>query len=102
MLPPFPPSPPEGPPLGTYFSLRNATHPLPPSPAFTQIFASSTNMPGTLCPYTLIPCTIRRKTKTAPAFHRGRRKLRRLVRGLPRLSRADIHKPPALAPVLEL
>src|SRR5271154_4856987 len=42
--PPRPPSPPEGPPRGTYFSLRKATHPLPPSPAFTAIFASSTNI----------------------------------------------------------
>src|SRR5580700_5947640 len=43
MSPPFPPSPPAGPPRGTYFSLRNATQPLPPSPAFTRIFASSAN-----------------------------------------------------------
>src|SRR5215470_9151766 len=43
MLPPLPPSPPEGPPRGTYFSRRNATQPLPPSPAFTKILASSTN-----------------------------------------------------------
>src|SRR5438132_586555 len=44
MLPPWPPSPPEGPPRGTYFSRRKATQPLPPSPAFTKILASSTNM----------------------------------------------------------
>src|SRR5437879_4287338 len=44
MLPPRPPSPPEGPPRGTYFSRRNATQPFPPSPAFTEIFASSTNI----------------------------------------------------------
>src|SRR5881296_506484 len=43
MLPPLPPSPPEGPPRGTYFSRRKATQPLPPSPAFTEILASSTN-----------------------------------------------------------
>src|SRR5215467_9007398 len=43
MLPPFPPSPPDGPPRGTYFSRRNATQPFPPFPAFTKIFASSTN-----------------------------------------------------------
>src|SRR5580698_6770039 len=43
MLPPWPPSPPDGPPRGTYFSRRNATQPLPPFPAFTNIFASSTN-----------------------------------------------------------
>src|SRR6266852_2529429 len=43
MLPPFPPSPPEGPPRGTYFSRRKATQPLPPWPAFTNILASSTN-----------------------------------------------------------
>ena len=34
-LPPSPPSPPDGPPLGTNFSRRNATAPLPPSPALT-------------------------------------------------------------------
>src|SRR5712691_11829805 len=43
MLPPWPPSPPEGPPRGTYFSRRKATQPLPPLPAFTNILASSTN-----------------------------------------------------------
>src|SRR5882762_6039772 len=43
MLPPLPPSPPEGPPRGTYFSRRKATQPLPPLPAFTNILASSTN-----------------------------------------------------------
>src|SRR5712692_7414268 len=48
-LPPLPPSPPEGPPRGTYFSLRNARQPLPPSPALTQIFASSTNTAHSQC-----------------------------------------------------
>src|SRR5262249_31928487 len=33
--PPRPPSPPAGPPNGMYFSRRNATAPLPPSPAMT-------------------------------------------------------------------
>src|SRR3954447_17239648 len=42
--PPLPPSPPEGPPRGTNFSRRNARQPLPPSPAFTRIIASSMNM----------------------------------------------------------
>src|SRR5258707_11701690 len=42
--PPRPPSPPEGPPRGTNFSRRNAMQPLPPSPAFTRIFASSMNI----------------------------------------------------------
>src|ERR1700753_481695 len=42
--PPRPPSPPEGPPRGTNFSRRKAMHPLPPSPAFTRIFASSINI----------------------------------------------------------
>src|SRR5436305_6636372 len=41
--PPRPPSPPERPPRGTNFSLRKATHPLPPSPALMRIFASSIN-----------------------------------------------------------
>src|SRR5688572_19645436 len=45
--PPRPPSPPSGPPLGMYFSRRNETQPSPPSPAFTWISASSTNMGGT-------------------------------------------------------
>src|SRR3982750_696190 len=44
MSPPRPPSPPLGPPRGTYFSRRNARHPLPPSPAFTRIRTSSMNM----------------------------------------------------------
>src|SRR5271167_1265837 len=44
MSPPLPPSPPDGPPRGTYFSLRNAIQPLPPSPPFTRIVASSTNI----------------------------------------------------------
>src|ERR1019366_2749321 len=42
--PPWPPSPPDGPPRGTNSSRRKAMQPLPPSPAFTRIFASSTNM----------------------------------------------------------
>jgi len=42
--PPRPPSPPLGPPRGTNFSRRKARHPLPPSPAFTRIRASSMNM----------------------------------------------------------
>src|SRR5271169_894565 len=42
--PPRPPSPPLGPPRGTYFSRRNARQPLPPSPAFTRIRTSSINM----------------------------------------------------------
>src|SRR5450631_1459163 len=42
--PPLPPSPPEGPPRGTNISRRNARQPLPPSPAFTRIVASSMNM----------------------------------------------------------
>src|SRR5690554_4970840 len=43
MLPPWPPSPPSGPPLGTYFSRRKLRQPLPPLPASTMIEASSTN-----------------------------------------------------------
>src|SRR5579862_980928 len=41
--PPRPPSPPLGPPLGTYFSRRKAMQPLPPSPALRRIFTSSMN-----------------------------------------------------------
>src|SRR5437763_10687423 len=44
MLPPFPPSPPLGPPRGTNFSRRNAMQPCPPSPALTVILASSINI----------------------------------------------------------
>src|ERR1700731_4886997 len=44
MSPPLPPSPPDGPPRGTNFSRRKAMQPLPPSPAFTRILASSINM----------------------------------------------------------
>ena len=43
-LPPRPPSPPLGPPLGTNFSRRKETQPLPPSPASTVIRAWSTSM----------------------------------------------------------
>ena len=35
-LPPLPPSPPLGPPRGTYFSRRKLMQPHPPSPAFTK------------------------------------------------------------------
>src|SRR5580692_261192 len=42
-LPPRPPSPPAGPPLGTYFSRRHATIPSPPPPASASIAASSMN-----------------------------------------------------------
>src|SRR5436190_17716613 len=42
--PPWPPSPPLGPPRGTNFSRRNARHPRPPSPAATWILTSSTNI----------------------------------------------------------
>src|ERR1051326_7612571 len=41
--PPRPPSPPDGPPRGTNFSRRNATQPLPPSPALTRMIAWSMN-----------------------------------------------------------
>src|SRR5579863_3839243 len=44
MSPPSPPSPRDGPPRGTYFSRRKAMQPLPPSPAFTRIVASSINI----------------------------------------------------------
>src|SRR6516225_5631677 len=52
--PPRPPSPPLGPPRGTYFSRRKARQPLPPSPAFTRIRTSSMNMGRTeplVCPH---------------------------------------------------
>src|SRR5262249_30277931 len=55
--PPLPPSPPEGPPRGTNFSRRKATQPLPPSPAFTRIVASSMNT--------------RRRERTPGSVYRG-------------------------------
>src|SRR6476469_6458935 len=48
--PPRPPSPPEGPPRGTYFSRRNARQPLPPSPALMRMRASSRNCIEKLSP----------------------------------------------------
>src|SRR5699024_10321209 len=42
-LAPFPPSPPSGPPAGTYFSLLNDTAPFPPFPDLTKILALSIN-----------------------------------------------------------
>src|SRR5215469_18949119 len=45
-LPPWPPSPPSGPPKGTNFSRRKLTLPRPPWPAWTLIRASSTNFMG--------------------------------------------------------
>src|SRR5579872_897424 len=42
--PPLPPSPPDGPPCGTYFSRRKARQPFPPSPAFTRMMTSSINI----------------------------------------------------------
>lgn len=42
--PPFPPSPPLGPPHGSYFSRRKLTHPRPPSPAAALTTHSSINI----------------------------------------------------------
>src|SRR5262245_14397419 len=42
--PPWPPSPPLGPPRGTNFSRRKARHPRPPFPAATWMSTSSTNI----------------------------------------------------------
>src|SRR5579884_3679924 len=67
MLPPLPPSPPEGPPRGTYFSRRKAMQPLPPSPARTWMRASSTNMAGKAY------CQHRPGTKTGKEQRSGRR-----------------------------
>ena len=46
--PPLPPSPPLGPPRGTYFSLRKETIPSPPAPEITIIFALSINISTSL------------------------------------------------------
>src|SRR5690349_17438145 len=43
MLPPRPPSPPSGPPIGTYFARWNDAEPSPPLPARTSMRASSKN-----------------------------------------------------------
>src|SRR5437867_5188005 len=51
MLPPRPPSPPSGPPNGTNFSRRKDTTPFPPSPAFTQMRASSMSILMPLGPF---------------------------------------------------
>src|SRR6185503_17354185 len=48
--PPRPPSPPAGPPSGTYFSRRNALHPSPPAPDWTVSRISSMNTPETPWP----------------------------------------------------
>src|SRR5215475_13749083 len=90
MLPPLPRSPPLGPPRGTYFSRRNATQPLPPSPAFTKIFASSTNTAGEL----RTP-----RKKCVPRINEARESVLqlKLVR-----RRNDANKPPATALVFEL
>src|SRR6056297_566787 len=45
-LPPWPPSPPSGPPRGMYFSRRKLRQPWPPLPACTRMVASSTNFMG--------------------------------------------------------
>src|SRR5215472_4980465 len=130
MLPPCPPSPPDGPPLGTYFSRRNATQPFPPSPPLTNIFASSTNtalftfQPAGDCgtaqyPQTSIPpqgslsaplsgahCSgsppAGLKNKTAPARTGAAEDASPLGRGLFCFRWPHIHEPPARAPVLEL
>src|SRR5437870_11533185 len=69
MLPPWPPSPPEGPPRGTYFSRRKAMQPLPPSPPFTNILASSTNT-GRRLPRRIAPeiKNAVQQSRTAEAF----------------------------------
>src|SRR5208283_5479901 len=127
MSPPWPPSPPEGPPRGTYFSLRNATQPLPPSPAFTIIFASSTNTVQTFfsAPSARFLCGLCVKIRRSPShgcpwgklktrsphpkqkkrprrMDRGRWKHSGLTGGLCCLRRFHVHEPPTLAPVLEL
>ena len=61
---PSPPSPPDGPPLGTNFSRRNAIAPLPPAPAFTRIVASSTKCMASAS-------RIRRPLDAAPLRGRG-------------------------------
>src|SRR4029077_5104022 len=43
--PPWPPSPPSGPPRGTYFSRRKLQQPRPPSPPLTYKVTRSTNIP---------------------------------------------------------
>src|SRR5215469_2231508 len=72
MLPPRPPSPPSGPPKGTNFSRRNDTMPLPPSPAFTHIRASSTSMLISLVAvHSTSDASIPHGPTLSTAFHRG-------------------------------
>jgi hypothetical protein len=61
-LPPWPPSPPSGPPNGTDFSRRKLALPRPPLPACTLAVASSTNF--------IARCPGDRKAKTpaGPGF----------------------------------
>src|ERR1700761_5309254 len=67
MSPPWPPSPPEGPPRGTNFSRRNAMQPFPPSPAFTRIRASSINI--LLLVYRTAPAAHRLHTSNQPSVN---------------------------------
>ena len=49
MLAPLPPSPPSGPPRGTYFSRRRLEQPSPPLPACNSIWTRSTNILKARC-----------------------------------------------------
>src|SRR5271166_687147 len=64
--PPCPPSPPLGPPRGTNFSRRKARQPLPPSPAFTRMRASSMNSYATSLTLTNLPRRPRSRNSTTP------------------------------------
>src|SRR3989337_2782686 len=74
-LPPRPPSPPLGPPRGTYFSRRKAALPSPPLPACTCVPRWRPRIwPALTCspPYTLTPrrldCESRPLRELPPAF----------------------------------
>src|SRR5215813_12481766 len=89
MLPPLPPSPPLGPPRGTYFSRRNATQPLPPSPAFTKIFASSTNTAGELRIFRISQLWTRRKSGQELKKESGDHEIQYNARNCPRGSPSE-------------
>src|SRR5271155_1504591 len=102
MSPPLPPSPPEGPPRGTYFSLRKATQPSPPSPALMEILASSANTSHLIWNHSKKAYarvgTKEKNTRPGNRARIGKRNLSLLPRILPRTQRDPRHRPRILLP----
>src|SRR5271155_1924395 len=97
MSPPLPPSPPEGPPRGTYFSLRKATQPLPPSPALMEILASSADTSHLIWKrskkaYARVGSK-EKNTRPRDRARIGKRNVSWLLRTLPRTQRGPRHRP---------